>query len=478
MMRTPEGYPETALQWIAGAAHLGTGRGTPIHRSGHRSHLWPDPPTRGWVKWMRPTAAARAALSGWAATLPEARARVLFRLADLIEEQADRLSEIEAVNVGKPLSQAHRDVGRAAAYFRFFAGACDKLNGETIPLGPDQTAMTIPDPVGVTAHILPWNYPVSTLARGAAPALAAGATVVAKPSELTPFSTVEIARLTQEAGLPDGAFNVVAGGGDIGAALAGHEGIDHVTFTGSTRTGRKVMQAASAPVAGVTLELGGKSPVIVLEDADLDAAAAGVLRGIFFNAGQVCAAGSRLIAPESVHDTLIDRLINLAGKMKMGHPLDNPDLGPLASAAQLARVEGFIARARAAGLTPVTGGDRAKGRGYYFPPTIFTRVPTDAEIACEEVFGPVLTTHICEDAEHALALANGSAYGLVAGVYTKNHDIALSLRPAAGGRADLCQRVPLGRRYDPVWGGSNTRVSDAKRGWRGWPRIWRPDPLS
>jgi len=369
--------------------------------------------------------AAQRALGPWSTTAPNARAKILTRLADLIDPQADDLAAVEARNVGKPLGQARRDVIRAAEYFRFYAGACDKLNGDTIPLGADRTALTVLEPVGVTAHILPWNYPISTLARGVAPALAVGATVVAKPSELTPLSTVTVAQLAQEAGLPDGAFNVICGAGDIGTALAGHKGIAHVTFTGSVETGRKVMQAASAPVAGITLELGGKSPVVVLEDADLDAAAQDVVRGIFLNAGQVCAAGARLICARPVHDALVNKIKAQAKAMQMGDPLENPALGPLVSADQRARVEGFVARAKAAGLTCATGGQRPDRTGYFYPPTIFTDVPPDAEIAQCEVFGPVLITQISDMPDEALALANDTAFGLVAGIYTADTTQAL-----------------------------------------------------
>ncbi|UWQ90302.1 aldehyde dehydrogenase family protein [Rhodobacteraceae bacterium M382] len=383
-------------------------------------------------------ASAKGALRGWADTAPGARAQVLFRLADLIAGQADRLAAVESVNVGKPLSQARRDVIRAVAYFRFYAGCCDKLNGDSIPLGPDQTALTVLEPVGVTAHILPWNYPISTLARGAAPALAVGATIVAKPSELTPLSAIMVAQLALEAGVPPGVFNVVCGAGDVGAALAGHADIAHVTFTGSTATGRRVMQAASAPVACVTLELGGKSPVVVLADADLDAAADGVVRGIFFNAGQVCAAGARLICHRDAHDALIERVIARAEALTFGHPLDDPDLGPLVSASQLARVDGFVDRARTAGLRCVTGGHRVRPdalpNGLFYAPTIFTDVPADSEIARDEVFGPVLVTQICEDADHALTLANESDFGLVAGIYTADatHAMQFARRVEAG----------------------------------------------
>lgn len=374
--------------------------------------------------------AAQAALRPWADTAPAKRAQVLTALADLIAGQADELATVECVNVGKPLSQARRDVMRAADFFRFYAGACDKLNGDTIPLGPDQTALSVLEPVGVTAHILPWNYPISTLARGLAPALAAGATAVAKPSELTPLSTLLVARLALDAGLPDGAFNVICGAGEVGQALAKHPHVAHVTFTGSTETGRKVMQAASGPVAGVTLELGGKSPVVVWPDADLEAAAEGVARGIFFNAGQVCAAGSRLLCHADIHDDLVDRVVQRAQAMSMGHGLSNPDLGPLISEAQLARVEGFVARALADGLTCVTGGQQAHvpdcPQGLFYEPTVFTRVPETADIAQAEVFGPVLITQTFKTENEARHLANGTPYGLVAGIYSA--DVGRTMR--------------------------------------------------
>lgn len=419
-----------ACQWIGGRAQPGRGPDRPVI----------DPATAepygvtvdaDESQLDQAVAQARAALLDWSQSAPRDRARLLHRLAELITAQRDMLAAVEAVNVGKPLPQARRDVERAAEYFRFYAGACDKLNGDTIPAGPEQTVLTVPEPIGVTAHILPWNYPISTLARGVAPALAAGATVVAKPSELTPFTAVLVARLAQQAGLPDGAFNVITGGKEVGAALAGHPGINHVTFTGSTATGRKVMQAAAAPVAGVTLELGGKSPVIVLGDADLDAAAEGVLRGIFFNAGQVCAAGSRLICARNLQDALIEKIAAKASALQMGHPLDSPDLGPLINAGQLERVQGYVERAKSAGHTAVIGGSRSAPppypNGFFYPPTLFADVPPDAEIARHEVFGPVLATLLCDDADHALALANDSEFGLVAGIYTRDISTALRL---------------------------------------------------
>ncbi|KIC07188.1 hypothetical protein RA19_24925 [Leisingera sp. ANG-M1] len=407
--------------WIDGAGQAGSGAARSlIDPALGRGFAEVSDADAGQVE--QAVASAKAALPRWADTPPADRARVLFRLAELLEKNADRLAAVESLNAGKPISQAKRDVGRAAEYFRFYAGACDKLNGESIPLGPDQTAFTVLEPIGVTAHILPWNYPISTLARGAAPALAAGATVVAKPSELTPLTTILTAELASQADLPAGVFNVVTGAGDIGEALASHKDVAHVTFTGSTATGRKIMQSASKPVAGTTLELGGKSPVVVLADADLDAAAAGVARGIFFNAGQVCAAGARLICEATVHDALVEKVIAKAKAMSIGHGLDDPDLGPLISASQLERVQGFVSRAKVEGLNCVTGGHMAcpEGlpNGYFYAPTIFAGVPAEAEIAQQEVFGPVLVTQTCRSAEEALELANGTAFGLVAGIYT------------------------------------------------------------
>lgn len=410
--------------FVNGAGQPGTGE-TRFLVDPATEQVWLKVQDASTVQVDHAVSCARAALAPWSGMAPSARAKTLARLADLIEEHAGRLATVESRNVGKPLSQAHRDVIRAAEYFRFYAGTCDKLNGDTIPLGTDQTALTVLEPVGVTAHILPWNYPISTLARGVAPALAVGATVVAKPSELTPLSAVMVSQLAQEASLPKGAFNVICGAGDIGEALTKHKGIAHVTFTGSVSTGRKVMQAASWPLSGITLELGGKSPVVVLDDADLDAAAEDVTRGIFFNAGQVCAAGARLICQRGVHDALVERIKARAEAMQMGRPLENPALGPLVSADQLARVDGFVTRAKNAGLTCVTGGQRAKGPGYFYPPTIFTDVPADAEITQCEVFGPVLVTQVCDTPEEALKLANGTAFGLVAGIYTADTTQAL-----------------------------------------------------
>jgi len=400
-----------------------------------------DPATGGTVAQVpggeaddidRAVGAARSALKGpWRALDPTERGRVLMTFAALIRRDVEVLTRIECLDVGKPLSQARRDVLRAAAYIEFYAGMADKLNGESVPLGDGKTAFTLLEPVGVTGHILPWNYPISTLARGLGPALACGNTVVAKPAEQTPLTSIMLGVLFTEAGGPNGVFNVVTGYGETaGAALAEHPDIAHLTFTGSTETGRSVMRAAAGPLAGVTLELGGKSPIVVMDDADLDAAAAGVARGIFFNAGQICTAGSRLIVGRPVYNQLVSKVVERAEALAIGHGFDDPDLGPLVSAEQLRRVSAYVERASKAGMSVLTGGERVFPEslegGTFYGPTVLIDVPVDAEIAQDEVFGPVLCVHVVDDFDEAVAVANATRYGLVAGIYTK--DVSRAMR--------------------------------------------------
>ena len=359
------------------------------------------------------------------------RAAALHRIAGLIRERGTFLAQVECVDVGKPLSQALRDVRRAADYFDFYAGVADKLHGESVPLGADQFCFTVLEPVGVTGHIVPWNYPLSTVARGLGPALACGNTAVVKPAEQTSLSTIVLAGLVLDAGLPAGVVNVVTGLGDeAGAALASHPDLGHLTFTGSVPTGRAAMQSAAASVAGLTLELGGKSPVVVMADADLDEAARGLVRGIFFNAGQICTAGSRLVVERPVHGLLVKALVAQADALTLDHGLRDPEMGPLVSAKQLDRVAGFVERAGAAGIELATGGRAATlnefSAGAFFEPTILDNVPTDAEIAQEEIFGPVLTVHPVADLDEAIAVSNATRFGLAAGIYT--HDVSSALR--------------------------------------------------
>jgi len=307
------------------------------------------------------------------------------------------------------------------------------MQGDTIPLGPDYVSFTLHEPVGVTAHIIPWNFPLVTTARGIAPALACGCTAVVKPAEQTPLTAILLADVLEQAGLPKGVYNVVTGyGEEAGAPLVGHPDVSHVTFTGSVETGKFVMKSAAEHIASVTLELGGKSPLVVLADADIGAAVQGTLKAIYMNAGQVCSAGSRLIVERRVRDAMLERLAKAAAGLKLGHGLDDPDLGPLISQEQLDRVAGYVAGAKRRGLDILVGGERASvpglGGGWFYNATIIDGAPGGDPVVQEEIFGPVLTVQTADSAEEALALANGTAYGLVAGIYTQ--DIVRALRLA------------------------------------------------
>ena len=370
--------------------------------------------------------AARAALAGpWRRTLPAERGRILMRTAALIRENAARLAVVEALDSGKRLVEAQGDVASAARTFEYYAGACDKHQGDTFPLGEDYLAYTINEPVGVAAQIVPWNYPLATTARGLAPALAAGCTVIVKPAEQTPLTALMLADLLAQAGLPAGVCNVVTGtGASVGAPLVAHPGVDHITFTGSVATGIGVMKSAADHVTRVVLELGGKSPVVVLADCDPARAIEGVFGAIFENAGQICSAGSRLVIARSIHDAFVERLGVRVDAMTLGHGLRNPDLGPVNSASQLARIDGYVERARARGIRVVAGGarrnDPVTGSGWFYAPTILDDVPLHDEAVQDEIFGPVLCVQVFDDIEEAIALANGTAYGLVAGVFTRD----------------------------------------------------------
>jgi len=361
----------------------------------------------------------------WRDMAPVERSRILQQASALILEKLDLLAVVETLDSGKPLQEAMGDVRGAARTFEYYAGACDKLQGDSFPLGSDYIGYTIHEPVGVTAHIIPWNFPISTAARGFAPALAAGCTVVAKPAEQTPFTALLLADLLYKAGLPAGVCNVVTGTGlETGAPLTSHSGVDHITFTGSVQTGRAVMKAAAEDITRVVLELGGKSPVVVLGDCDKEQALSGVLGAIYENAGQICSAGSRLVIEKSIHEEFLAELVERTKGLKLGHGLDNPDVGPVNSAEHLAKIAGFLDRARTRGADVVAGGaitrDPGSGRGWFFEPTIVNDVAASDELAREEIFGPVLTVQVADDAEHALELANDCQYGLVAGIYTSN----------------------------------------------------------
>jgi len=381
----------------------------------------------------RAVAVSRAALTGpWFRTKPAERARILLRTAQIIRSHAERLAIIETLDCGKPLREARGDIETSARYFEYYAGAADKLQGDSIPLGPDYMSFTLCEPVGVTVHIVPWNFPLVQVARGVAPALAAGNTAIVKPAEQTPMTAIILADLLAEAGLPSGVYGVVTGDGrGAGAALAAHPGVNHITFTGSVTTGQAVMRAAASHVASVTLELGGKSPVVVLADADLGAAVAGTIKAFCLNAGQVCSAGSRLVVEKAVAAEMLDRLTVAVGRLKTGHGLDDPDIGAIVSTTQLGRIDRLVTAALAGGAERIAGNGRLTlaglEGGYFYAPTMLRAGGPEGLEVREEIFGPVLTVQVADDAEHALKLANGTDYGLVAGIYTRDIGRALAL---------------------------------------------------
>jgi aldehyde dehydrogenase (NAD+)/betaine-aldehyde dehydrogenase len=365
--------------------------------------------------------------------LPARRAEALAAIGRAILAEADELALLECRDTGKPLSQARGDVAAAARYFAYYAGAADKIEGTSIPLGPGYVDYTVREPWGVCGQIIPWNYPLQVMSRCLAPALAAGNGVVLKPSEEASVTPVELLRLARAAGLPDGVADVVVGRGDVGAALVDHPGVDHVTFVGSPATGRKVAEAAAARHAPVDLELGGKSPNVVFADADLDRAVPAIVRALVQNAGQSCSAGSRLLVERSRADEVVGRVADALRALSIGPGVDDHELGPLVSERQFAHASGMLERARGS-VEVVTGGRRAEGPGldggWYLEPTLVTGAGPGDEIWSEEVFGPVVVAASFDDEADAVRLANATPFGLVAGVWTA--DVGRAHRVAAG----------------------------------------------
>ena len=378
----------------------------------------------------RAVEAARGAAEGtWGMLEPKHRGELLWALSRALEENAEDFAELETRNTGKPLLRSRREVASTVRYFRYYAGAADKIHGETIPLGRDYLDFTLREPLGVTAHIVPWNAPLNMVGRSVAPALAAGNAAVVKPATQTPLTALRLARLFS-ATFPPGTYNVVPGPGTrAGAHLARHRGVDAITFTGSVQTGREVMRAAADHIKPLVLELGGKSPSLILDDADIGLATREVIKGIYANTGQFCNASSRVIVDARVKDAVTEQLVTLTEQLRVGPGIDNPDMGPLISAAQLDRVLGYIQAGIEQGARCLTGGGRPHrpDGGYFVAPTVFDQVNPQSRIAQEEIFGPVLTVLTVDDDDHALQVANSVQYGLAAGVFTNDLNRAIRL---------------------------------------------------
>jgi phenylacetaldehyde dehydrogenase len=375
--------------------------------------------------------AARRAFPSWRAVPPTRRARLLWDLADRLEQHADELATIEVLDNGKPLWEAQAvDIALTIELFRYYAGW---TTGSVQPNSiPGMLSMVRREPVGVVAAITPWNFPLLEVAYKLGPALAAGCTVIVKPSELAPLSTLRLMELVHEAGFPAGTVNVVVGGPEIGVQLVRHPGVDKVAFTGQTATGKAIVGAAADTLKRVTLELGGKSPNIVFADADLDAATGGAFGGLFFNQGQACVAGSRLLVEDRVADELVERLVGRAGSLRLGHGLQpGTQMGPLISSRHRERVLGYVATATEEGAEVATGGAAAAVEGFeggfFVQPTVISGVGNSMRVAQEEIFGPVLSVIRWHDVDELTELANAVPYGLAAGIWSSDTSKALRL---------------------------------------------------
>jgi (Z)-2-((N-methylformamido)methylene)-5-hydroxybutyrolactone dehydrogenase len=371
-------------------------------------------------------AARRAFKTTWSKTTPGERARLLNKVADLIDADADRLAVLETTDNGKVIRETHNQMGYAARIFRYYAAWADKLHGDVVPLDQKDTLdLAIRVPFGVVACVTAWNSPVAILTNTLPAALAAGNCVILKPSEHASTTTLEIAKLCEQAGFPAGVVQVVTGAGDVGAALTGSKRIDKVSFTGSPGVGRLIAAAAGANLKSVTMELGGKSPNIVFDDADFDRALIGALAGIFGATGQTCIAGSRLLVQRGVYDRMVEGLAKRAAMIRMGDPrLAETEMGTAANEPQFNKILSFIDTAKGDGARLVAGGSRADGpgleKGFFIEPTIFADVKNDMKVAAEEIFGPVLSIIPFDEEEEAVQIANDTPYGLASGVWSEN----------------------------------------------------------
>ena len=416
----------------------------------------------------RAVAAARRAFDDrrWSRVTPSGRGRMLWRLADLIERDLEELAELESIDNGKPYAVARvADLPLAVDMFRYMGGWATKITGTTLPLSlPGEfLSYTVREPVGVVGQIIPWNFPLLMAAWKLAPALAAGCTVVLKCAEQTPLSALRLAELFVEAGFPPGVVNILSGFGETaGAALAAHPDVDKVAFTGSTEVGKLIVQAAAGNLKKVTLELGGKSPAIILPDADLETAIAGAANAIFFNHGQCCCAGSRLFAHKSVYDRVVSGVADIAGKIKVGPGLDpTTEMGPLVSDEQFARVTSYIEDGRSSGAKIAVGGKQVGNLGYFVAPTVMENTTPDMKVIREEIFGPVVCAQPFDDddLDRIAKQANDTIYGLAASVWTQNGGIAhkLASRIRSGTVWINCHNVfdaslPFGGYKQSGWG--------------------------
>lgn len=376
----------------------------------------------------RAIAEARSAFDegGWPETPAVERARLLFKLADLLEAEKEEFARLETLDSGKPLREAEGDVNDAIACFRYYAGLATKPHGQTYEVADPMQAVVVREPIGVCGQIVPWNYPLLMAAWKLAPALAAGNTVVFKPSEITPVTAVKLFELIERTGFPAGVANLVLGAGPtVGHELAASDAVDKIAFTGGTATGRSIMQAAVGNIKKISLELGGKSPNIVFADADFETAVEYAMFAIFAGQGQICAAGSRLLLEESIYERFMARLVERTKRITVGNGLDEgTEMGPLVSEAHLQKVLSYIELGKEEGATLVCGGERlTKGeyaKGYFLQPTIFTDTKPDMRIVREEIFGPVLVVQTFKDEAEAIRLANDTVYGLAGAVFTNN----------------------------------------------------------
>ena len=399
---------------------------------------------------------ARGALKPWNAIRAAERGRILMRFSELLRANQDELAAVESLDAGKPIAGVQRqDVPAAIDTLAYYAGWCDKINGQVVPARPDALTYTVREPVGVVAAIVPWNFPLMIGMWKIAPALACGCTLIVKPAEITPLSALMIGRLALEAGVPPGVLNIVTGKGSVvGDALVAHPGIDKVTFTGSPSVGRGILQGAAGNFKRVTLELGGKSANVIFADANLDNAVRATASGIFFNAGQVCSAGSRVLVQREVYDQAVELLAQRAQAIKLGDPSQRETaMGPLISARQMKTVLDYVDIGKGEGASLVTGGRRVGDRGFFVEPTVFANVEHEMRISQEEIFGPVASVIPFDDEADALRIANGTAYSLAAGVWSA--DIGRAHRMASELRAGTVWVNTYG--YTDVrlpWGGS------------------------